>query len=48
MPVDAGKTAPASGYVVVVNGQIEVVGGTRVVAPLWAGLTTAATAWHGE
>ena len=39
VPDVAGDAAPASGYVVVVDGQTEVVGGTSAVAPLWAGLT---------
>ncbi len=39
VPDVAGNAAPASGYVVVVDGQKEVVGGTSAVAPLWAGLT---------
>ena len=39
VPDVAGNAAPASGYVVVVDGQNEVVGGTSAVAPLWAGLT---------
>ena len=39
VPDVAGNAAPASGYIVVVDGQSEVVGGTSAVAPLWAGLT---------
>ncbi len=39
VPDVAGNAAPASGYVVVVDGQTEIVGGTSAVAPLWAGLT---------
>ncbi len=39
VPDVAGSAAPASGYVVVVDGKKEVVGGTSAVAPLWAGLT---------
>ena len=39
VPDIAGDAAPASGYVIVVDGQTEVVGGTSAVAPLWAGLT---------
>ncbi len=38
VPDVAGNAAPASGYIVVVDGQNEVVGGTSAVAPLWAGL----------
>ncbi len=36
-PDVAGDADPASGYQIVVNGQVEVVGGTSAVAPLWAG-----------
>ncbi|WP_419728040.1 S53 family peptidase [Lichenicola sp.] len=39
VPDVAGDAAPGSGYIVVVGGQKEVVGGTSGVAPLWAGLT---------
>jgi kumamolisin len=39
VPDVAGDADPNSGYLVVVNGQSEVVGGTSAVAPLWAGLT---------
>jgi phospholipase C len=39
VPDVAGDAAPASGYTIVVNGQMSVVGGTSAVAPLWAGLT---------
>ena len=39
VPDVAGDADPESGYVVVVNGQRQVVGGTSAVAPLWAGLT---------
>ncbi len=39
VPDVAGDAAPGSGYLVVVGGQKEVVGGTSAVAPLWAGLT---------
>ncbi len=39
VPDVAGDAAPSSGYLVVVGGQKEVVGGTSAVAPLWAGLT---------
>lgn len=39
VPDVAGDAAPGSGYVVVVGGRKEVVGGTSAVAPLWAGLT---------
>ncbi len=39
VPDVAGDAAPGTGYNIVVNGQISVVGGTSAVAPLWAGLT---------
>ncbi|NPD68546.1 S8/S53 family peptidase [Lichenicola cladoniae] len=39
VPDVAGDAAPGSGYLVVVGGKKEVVGGTSAVAPLWAGLT---------
>lgn len=39
VPDVAGNAAPGSGYLVVVGGKKEVVGGTSAVAPLWAGLT---------
>ncbi|MCQ8278255.1 S53 family peptidase [Acetobacteraceae bacterium KSS8] len=39
VPDVAGDAAPGSGYLVVVDGKKEVVGGTSAVAPLWAGLT---------
>ena len=39
VPDVAGDADPASGYIVRVDGQDMVVGGTSAVAPLWAGLT---------
>ena len=39
VPDVAGDAAPGSGYLIVVDGKKEVVGGTSAVAPLWAGLT---------
>ncbi len=39
VPDVAGDAAPSSGYLIVVDGKNEVVGGTSAVAPLWAGLT---------
>jgi len=39
VPDVAGNAAPGSGYRVVTDGKISVVGGTSAVAPLWAGLT---------
>jgi len=38
VPDVAGNADPASGYVVIVDGQEGVIGGTSAVAPLWAGL----------
>jgi kumamolisin len=38
VPDVAGNADPNTGYVVVVSGQQEIVGGTSAVAPLWAGL----------
>jgi kumamolisin len=39
VPDVAGDASPLSGYVVRVDGQSSVFGGTSAVAPLWAGLT---------
>lgn len=38
VPDVAGNADPNSGYIIIVNGQREVVGGTSAVAPFWAGL----------
>ena len=38
MPDVAGNADPVTGYLVVVNGQRQPIGGTSAVAPLWAGL----------
>ncbi len=38
VPDVAGDADPDTGYVVVVDGKSEVIGGTSAVAPLWAGL----------
>jgi kumamolisin len=38
VPDVAGNADPVTGYLVVVDGQRETVGGTSAVAPLWAGL----------
>jgi kumamolisin len=38
VPDVAGNADPNTGYIVVVSGQSQVVGGTSAVAPLWAGL----------
>jgi kumamolisin len=38
VPDVAGNADPVTGYLVVVNGQRQAIGGTSAVAPLWAGL----------
>jgi kumamolisin len=38
VPDVAGDADPATGYVTLVDGDSEVIGGTSAVAPLWAGL----------
>ena len=38
MPDVAGDADPESGYLIVVDGQSGVIGGTSAVAPLWAAL----------
>ena len=38
VPDVAGDADPASGYLIIVDGQTGVIGGTSAVAPLWAGL----------
>lgn len=39
VPDVAGDADPNTGYVILLNGQEQVFGGTSAVAPLWAGLT---------
>jgi kumamolisin len=39
VPDVTGDASPLSGYIVRVDGQTTVIGGTSAVAPLWAGLT---------
>jgi kumamolisin len=39
VPDVAGDASPTSGYVIRVDGQTMVIGGTSAVSPLWAGLT---------
>lgn len=39
VPDVAGNADPNSGYIIIVSGQRQVVGGTSAVAPFWAGLT---------
>jgi kumamolisin len=38
VPDVAGNADPVTGYLVIVDGQQEPIGGTSAVAPLWAGL----------
>ncbi|MEO6802903.1 MAG: peptidase S53, partial [Granulicella sp.] len=44
VPDVAGNADPATGYVIRVDGQNMVIGGTSAVAPLWAGLIAVANA----
>jgi kumamolisin len=44
VPDVSGNADPSTGYVVRVDGQTSVIGGTSAVAPLWAGLITLANA----
>jgi len=48
VPDVAGDADPASGYVVRVDGQTFVIGGTSAVAPLWAGLIAVANERNGK
>lgn len=41
VPDVAGNADPATGYEIVLNGGLTVIGGTSAVAPLWAGLLAA-------
>jgi kumamolisin len=47
VPDVAGDAAPATGYQVLVDGKIMVIGGTSAVAPLWAGLIALANRQNG-
>jgi kumamolisin len=47
VPDVAGDADPATGYVIRVNGQSMVIGGTSAVAPLWAGLIAVANQQNG-
>ncbi len=47
LPDVAGNADPSTGYKVRVDGEDTVIGGTSAVAPLWAGLITAANAANG-
>ncbi|MBV8972581.1 MAG: hypothetical protein JO290_09855, partial [Sphingomonadaceae bacterium] len=48
VPDVAGDADPASGYLIVVDGQTQQIGGTSAVAPLWAGLTAAINSAAGK
>lgn len=48
VPDVAGDADPSTGYVVRVDGQTSVIGGTSAVAPLWAGLIALANAANGS
>lgn len=47
VPDIAGNADPFTGYIVRVNGQNQVIGGTSAVAPLWAALTALANQRNG-
>jgi kumamolisin len=47
LPDVAGDADPSTGYVIRVDGQTTVIGGTSAVAPLWAGLITLANQQNG-
>ena len=47
VPDVAGDADPSTGYVVRVDGQTTVIGGTSAVAPLWAGLIALANQQNG-
>ena len=46
VPDVCGNADPNTGYIIDVNGQSQVVGGTSAVAPLWAALTSITNAAH--
>jgi len=48
MPDVAGDADPVTGYVVYVDGQASVIGGTSAVAPLWAGLAACVNSSVGK
>lgn len=48
VPDVAGDADPSSGYVIRVDGQTMVIGGTSAVAPLWAGLIAVANQRNGK
>ena len=47
VPDVAGNADPTTGYLIRVNGQDQVIGGTSAVAPLWAALTALANQRNG-
>jgi kumamolisin len=48
VPDVAGDADPATGYVIRIDGQTFVIGGTSAVAPLWAGLIAVANRKNGK
>jgi kumamolisin len=48
VPDVSGDADPSTGYVIRVDGQNMVIGGTSAVAPLWAGLLAVANAQNGK
>jgi kumamolisin len=48
VPDVSGDADPSTGYVIRVDGQNIVIGGTSAVAPLWAGLIAVANAQNGK
>ena len=48
VPDVSGNADPSTGYVIRVDGQNMVIGGTSAVAPLWAGLIALANAQNGN
>jgi kumamolisin len=48
VPDVAGNADPVSGYEVMINGQMGIVGGTSAVAPLWAGLVALSNQINGS
>jgi kumamolisin len=48
VPDVAGNADPSSGYIIRVDGQTLVIGGTSAVAPLWAGLIAVANQQNGK
>lgn len=48
VPDVAGDADPATGYNILLNGQVFPIGGTSAVAPLWAGLIARINQQHGR